>query len=250
MYKDPVSEELYYVTAPSEAQEYIFGIEDRDLSGIEESIEMRLVSPVAGANLFTQSPLPGPGPVAKYLYKTLRNEQPSGKWQDAEDIIFPYGLGDPGPLPQFDEQLPTYMRKAYNTATEGGFDEDQWKSDVDASAKILSVAFLEGRLPYDPRTEEGLALFNQDAINLAKRTGTYVSIAKGIAPSSPRVEPAYKLEVTDELMETFPEVFLKEVTCQKFYKLFFHQITVWANMMMTILLTQLLLQYLDRLLTL
>ena len=209
MYKDPVSEELYYVTAPSEAQEYIFGIEDRDLSGIEESIEMRLVSPVAGANLFTQSPLPGPGPVAKYLYKTLRNEQPSGKWQDAEDIIFPYGLGDPGPLPQFDEQLPTYMRKAYNTATEGGFDEDQWKSDVDASAKILSVAFLEGRLPYDPRTEEGLALFNQDAINLAKRTGTYVSIAKGIAPSSPRVEPAYKLEVTDELMETFPEVFFE-----------------------------------------
>ena len=67
------------------------------MTGFEEDVQLRLSSPVQGANLFTQSPIPGLGPIAKYSYKFMKRFMPDSQWtQKIEDTIFPYGLGDPG----------------------------------------------------------------------------------------------------------------------------------------------------------
>ena len=201
-YTDPVSGEKFYVTAPTDLTEYVYGIEDRDLSGFEEDVQLRLSSPVQGANLFTQSPIPGLGPVMKYSYKILKRFMPESKWtQEIEDVIFPYGLGDPGVEGATIGQTPVYMQQSYNTHTEGGLDENSWANDVAVSSKIMTKAWFEGYLPYDPRTDEGRELFEKDVIDLAKRINVFESIAKGIAPSSPRAEAAYKLELNDRLAE-------------------------------------------------
>lgn len=199
-YTDPVSGEKFYITAPTDLTEYVYGIEDRDLSGFEEDVQLRLSSPVQGANLFTQSPIPGLGPVMKYSYKILKRFMPESRWtQEIEDVIFPYGLGDPGIEGATVGQLPVYMQQAYNTGTEGGLDEMGWANDVANSSKIMTKAWFEGYLPYDPRTDEGRALFEKDVIDLAKRLNVFESMAKGIAPSSPRAEAAYKLKLDERL---------------------------------------------------
>jgi len=199
-YTDPVSGEKFYVTAPTDLTEYVYGIEDRDLTGFEEDVQLRLSSPVQGANLFTQSPLPGPGPIMQFAYKVLKKFMPDSEWtQKVEDTIFPYGLGDPGIEGATVGQLPVYMQQAYNTATKGQLDEQGWANDVANATKILTVSWLKGYLPYDPRTDEGRALFEKDAIDLASRINVYESMAKGIAPSSPRAEAAFKLKLNDRL---------------------------------------------------
>ncbi len=199
-YTDPVSGEKFYVTAPTDLTEYVFGLEDRDLTGLEEDVQIRLSSPVQGANLFTQSPIPGLGPVMKYAYKTMKRFMPESQWtQDVEDIIFPYGLGDPGIEGATVGQLPVYMQQAYNTGFEGQLNEEAWANDVAAASKIVTKAFMEGYLPYDPRTDEGRKLFEQDSIELAKRLNVFESMAKGIAPSSPRAEATFKLQLKERL---------------------------------------------------
>lgn len=199
-YTDPTSGEKYYVTAPTDLTEYVYGIEDRDLAGFEDDVQIRLASPVQGANLFTQSPIPGLGPVAKYSYKFLKRFLPESTWtQKIEDIAFPYGLGDPGIPGATVGQLPVYMQQAYNTGTKGALDEQQWANDVASASKILTKAWLEGYLPYDPRTDEGRELFEKDTIDLAQRLNVFESTAKGIAPSSPRAEAAYKLKLNGRL---------------------------------------------------
>jgi len=199
-YTDPVSGEKFYVTAPTDLTEYVYGIEDRDLSGFEEDVQLRLSSPVQGANLFTQSPIPGLGPVMKYSYKILKRFMPESKWtQEIEDWIFPYGLGDPGIEGATIGQLPVYMQQAYNTGTKGSLDEMGWANDVANASKIMTKAWFEGYLPYDPRTDEGRVLFEKDVIDLASRMNVFESMAKGIAPSSPRLEAAYKLQLSDRL---------------------------------------------------
>ena len=199
-YTDPVSGEKFYVTAPTDLTEYVYGIEDRDLTGFDENVQLRLSSPVQGANLFTQSPIPGLGPVAKYSYKFMKRFLPDSKYtQKVEDIIFPYGLGDPGLAGATVGQLPVYLQQSYNTGTRGQLDEMGWANDVANSSKILTKAWMDGFLPYDPRTDEGRALFEKDVIDLAARMNVFESIAKGIAPSSPRAEAAYKLELDERL---------------------------------------------------
>ena len=199
-YTDPVSGEKFYVTAPTDLTEYVYGLEDRDLTGFDEDVQLRLASPVQGANLFTQSPLPGPGPLMQLAYKVLKKFMPDSEWtQKVEDTIFPYGLGDPGIEGATVGQLPVYMQQAYNTATKGQLDEQGWANDVANATKILTVSWLKGYLPYDPRTDEGRALLEKDAIDLASRINVFESMAKGVAPSSPRAEAAYKLKLNDRL---------------------------------------------------
>jgi hypothetical protein len=91
------------------------------------------------------------------------------------------------------------MQQAYNTGTEGQLNDEAWANDVAAASKIMTKAFMEGFLPYDPRTDEGRKLFEQDSIELAKRLNIFESMAKGIAPSSPRAEAVFKLQLNERL---------------------------------------------------
>jgi hypothetical protein len=199
-YTDPTSREEYYVTAPTDLTLYVYGIEDRDLSGFEEDVQLRLSSPVKGANLFTQSPIPGVGPVMKIAYKQLKKFMPDSEWtQKVEDTIFPYGLGQKGLEGATIGEAPVYLQQLYNTKMKGDLDEMGWANDVANATKSLTVAWLKGYLPYDPRTDEGRELFEKDAIDMASRINVYEAIAKGIAISSPRAEATFKLELNERL---------------------------------------------------
>lgn len=189
LWKDPTVDELFYVAPMTDSQEELFGIE------LPEDIDLRQSAPLAGANLFTSSYLPGFGPIVQISVKVADSVFPtSNEWQDIEDVLFPYGLGGSSISQQIGGQLPTYLRNAINAVSEGKLDKNQWYDSLADASKILTVSWYKGEIDYDPRTKEGRIQFEKDTVELAKRLAYFNSLAKFYQPSAPREQVAYKLE--------------------------------------------------------
>jgi len=189
LWKDPTTDELFYVAPATDSMEELFGIE------LPEDIDLRRTAPLAGVNLFTSSLLPGFGPVIQLSVKVADSYFPeSNEWQDIEDVLFPYGLGGSSIEQQIGGQLPTYLRNAINAMTKGLLDKNQWYDNLADASKILTVSWYKGEVDYDPRTKEGRIQFEKDTVALAKRLTLFNSLAKFYQPSAPREQVAYKLE--------------------------------------------------------
>jgi hypothetical protein len=214
LFKDPVSNELRYASPTTDLQESVFGIDT------PEEIEIRKTASLQGMNLFTQSPLPQFGPVVQVSYQAARRFLPED-WRQAEDVLFPYGLPDSDIGSQISRQLPVYIRNLWNSSTEGGVNEGQFLNDVADAGKILTVAFVKGKLDYDPRTAEGRIQFEEDSIALAQKMNVYENLAKAIEPSSPRLETAVQLESPEffndqTLIDTFNELLPEDYSFGKY----------------------------------
>ena len=213
-FKDPVSNELRYASPTTDLQESVFGIDT------PEEIEIRKTASLKGMNLFTQSLLPGFGPVVQVSYQAARRFLPED-WRQAEDVLFPYGLPDTDIGSQIARQLPVYIRNLWNSSTEGGVNEGQFLNDVADAGKILTVAFIKGKLDYDPRTAEGRIQFEEDSIALAQKMNVYENLAKAIEPSAPRLETAVQLESPEffndqTLIDTFKELLPEDYSFGKY----------------------------------
>ena len=213
-FKDPVSNELRYASPTTDLQESVFGIDT------PEEIEIRKTASLKGMNLFTQSLLPGFGPVVQVSYQAARRFLPED-WRQAEDVLFPYGLPDTDIGSQIARQLPVYIINLWNSSTEGGVNEGQFLNDVADAGKILTVAFIKGKLDYDPRTAEGRIQFEEDSIALAQKMNVYENLAKAIEPSAPRLETAVQLESPEffndqTLIDTFKELLPEDYSFGKY----------------------------------
>jgi len=212
-FKDPVSNELRYASPSTDLMESVFGV-------APEETEIRRTASLKGMNLFTQSLLPGFGPVLQVSYQAAIKFLPED-WRQAEDVLFPYGLPDSDIGSQIARQLPVWIRNLWNSATEGGINEGQFLNDVADAGKILTVAFIKGKLDYDPRTAEGRIQFEEDSIALAQRMNVYENLSKAIEPSAPRLETAVQLESPEffndqTLIDTFKELLPEDYTFGKY----------------------------------
>jgi hypothetical protein len=130
---------------------------------------------VSGLNLFSQSVLPGFGPVVQLPAAKLIPDRP--EWDEFRKLVIPYGEAQ-GPFPQ--NLLPAWAKnlmKWWNSP----------ESDRAWNNTVFDVAtYLKSNGDYDTSTEEGIDKLMTDATKKAKTLYLIRGLSQFVAPTSPQ----------------------------------------------------------------
>lgn len=150
--------------------------------GGDGGVRAVMQSPVRSLNLFSQSVIPGFGPVSQIAVSKLLPDRPDLDW--LREFVLPFNRGDvetPGDL--LDSALPAYMKKVINTVTEGGLDERAYGN---ARIDVQKAMLLTG--DYSTDTPDGIARLWEDSKTQGGLVGLFRAGMQFLLPGAPTVK--------------------------------------------------------------
>lgn len=162
---------------------------------------------VAGLNLFSQSFLPGFGPLAQVAVSKLLPDTPDLDW--LREWVLPFGESDPDLTPGgfLNEMLPAWMQKVVNGISEGALD-----SRVMGNTRFDVMRAMTINEGYTTDSEEELARLWEDSKSKSKWLMVVRGALQNILPTGPQI----KFVAAD----ANGDLFSFQVLTEEYYKLF------------------------------
>ena len=148
-----------------------------------------LTGSVQGLNMMGNI-LPGVGPVGAIPVAWMLQDKP--QFDGIHDLLLPYGAPgerQPADVSQLLSYAPPWMRRAFDAATNGGYDQRQW---ANAQKDVMAYLYSTGR--YDTSSREGMQELLQDAKSKTKDLYYIRSFAQSFSPTT----PAFRFLVEDK----------------------------------------------------
>jgi hypothetical protein len=184
-------------------------------------VPVPLTGSVQGLNM-VGSIVPGLGPVAAIPVAWMIQNKP--QFQGVKDLLLPYGAPgerEPSDITQLLSYAPPWMRRAFDAASNGGYDQRLW-----GNAQKDAMAYLYSTGEYDTTTRSGMQQLTHDAKRAARDLYYIRSFAQTFSPTTPSFrflteDKSGRLLATSVLVEEFHE--LQETDYENAAQLFMEQ---------------------------
>lgn len=152
-----------------------------------ESVPTPMTGSVQGLNMVGNI-LPGLGPAAAIPTAWIIQDKPA--LNGIHDLLLPYGAPgerEPSDVTQLLNYAPPWFRRAFDAATDGGYDQRLW-----ANSQKDTMAYLYSTGKYDLSTRAGLQELTHDAKDASKDLYKIRSLVQFFSPTTPSMRMLVK----------------------------------------------------------